>query len=1487
MFGARKGLFREPRASKDSTTLEVRSFFASTTRPPGDSFAPSTRVVGRFQLLRTLSAAPWLCEYVDISKTSHGRMYVVSEGGRRSLATLLSKSPAGCIRSLALLRRWALGIVEALAYLHEHGVVHRNLRPKNVLVDQADRIRLSDFGLYYLTGCGQDVAFPVGCPHYLAPETIAAGPMHREPSSPKTDVWALGVLLLELYFGTHVFGPDLSNIVGIFHMIMAWSDHGPAQLAQEPDIDPLFADFVRQCLCPRPADRPSSAALFGHPFLDPDTHSTASEKAQPAAEVIGPQIWFKRPHLFEDRLAISLVKVSQSQSDSTLPPSTPSADVGYSSGLSSGDRGQFATAPGRYPLLLTELVHYWRMLGGDLDSLVIKTGIANVPATSRLPALVRSGENVEEVLAAQQDFNLYNDAPTLLPLDAVWSKLDAFEKGLIKGDTATYRDDWKHIPSFSAANMERIWESWNSTAGIKLSLAAREADLSYQYFRTRSMYRLLCKYPSSASLIRHEAVSDIPPLLRGRIWAALLQVRGDTDALYAAFDKDTEADTDRQYNELLSSPVGHAKLKRILKAWIECERGRHVYWQGLDSMCAPFLALNFDDEALAFASMRSFISSFCQGFFVHDNSKLMREFMLAFRYILSFHDPELSSHLHSIGLGPELFAISWFMTLYAHVFPLDKIFHLWDLFLVGPQFMFIFVGVSILQQHRDQLLESDFNQAMMLFSEMPAVNVEQCIIYSIQAAKITPPSILSHLQADHASSPQDHNAWDVIKRFSFMNNKRGIVGGISLSDFLELRRWAVVLDTRALESFKEGHAAGSIHVVTDQLQSLSFGLKIALARGRFIVVVSSGSEESNQASLFAALLVREKQPRVSLLVVTEPDVLLQSSHTGFCKCAPQPSSGYAEQGVPTAEPLPDEPLADEALFVSNFKLFWPEDVRPVKRAAWLLGWLIGPNAACVAGVLPAARTFAQELVEFQELDRPGDRPPPSVIGIARTPASSKDSAHLRELEERLRSTCSAWISVALDSTGRIPAIGEIDFGASLRFVQGRYTIFYSRPSYRSLQYFSTYPLVLDLSQINGLQDQAYGDPEHDRVQRAAMALKMGVHVDAAYSAISYPPSENIEQILGKINAAKYADRVIARIARAHTTKPRHGAWGHFRRAFVQHISRPVWRAFLSFASAILFVLRVAIDMMLWLLNLNLPGTAVSLVKLSTALQQIDLRLQQLQFWPAQYAMWSLSSTKLSAKAQAQYIGFFNTVWLIANDIIIGLALGTVLVDYRYPIARIISVTLHSLTIETVDTMITWLMGCPGGLKLNVELNSFLGELFGWLVLSWSELFVAAANRLPAVIYVIGHLGVFGATMPIAVFMDLVMLSTMHLHLFYTISAKMYYWQVAVIQSLFTLFQGKKRNALRKRVDSAEYDLDQLLLGTCFFTLLVFLFPTVGVYYLLFCIYRIGVVLVHAAFEIVLAFFNHFPLFALMLRVKDPLRLPQGIQFEPQLTQMHR
>ena len=88
-------------------------------------------------------------------------------------------------------------------------------------------------------------------------------------------------------------------------------------------------------------------------------------------------------------------------------------------------------------------------------------------------------------------------------------------------------------------------------------------------------------------------------------------------------------------------------------------------------------------------------------------------------------------------------------------------------------------------------------------------------------------------------------------------------------------------------------------------------------------------------------------------------------------------------------------------------------------------------------------------------------------------------------------------------------------------------------------------------------------------------------------------------------------------------------------------------------------------------------------------------------------------------------------------------------------------------------------------------------------------------------------------------------------------------------------------------------MDQLLLGTIVFTLIAFLFPTVAAYYLFFAVVRLphhsfsafaashdvvwqirlNVILVHASLETVLAFMNHFPLFAIMLRVKNPSRLP--------------
>lgn len=71
-------------------------------------------------------------------------------------------SSGGRIRDLDLLDSWIQQILHALCRLHKNGIVHRNLALKNILLDPANRIKLSDYGLFHITGYGADVSFPVG-----------------------------------------------------------------------------------------------------------------------------------------------------------------------------------------------------------------------------------------------------------------------------------------------------------------------------------------------------------------------------------------------------------------------------------------------------------------------------------------------------------------------------------------------------------------------------------------------------------------------------------------------------------------------------------------------------------------------------------------------------------------------------------------------------------------------------------------------------------------------------------------------------------------------------------------------------------------------------------------------------------------------------------------------------------------------------------------------------------------------------------------------------------------------------------------------------------------------------------------------------------------------------------------------------------------------------------------------------------------------------
>lgn len=299
-----------------------------------------------------------------------------------------------------------------------------------------------------------------------------------------------------------------------------------------------------------------------------------------------------------------------------------------------------------------------------------------------------------------------------------------------------------------------------------------------------------------------------------------------------------------------------------------------------------------------------------------------------------------------------------------------------------------------------------------------------------------------------------------------------------------------------------------------------------------------------------------------------------------------------------------------------------------------------------------------------------------------------------------------------------------------------------------------------------------------------------------------------------------------------------------------------------------------------------PGSkpiSFSLTSVSASARQLDVRISQLVVAPrlASRLRYLRKQQKLPIdEIAAPYIGLWNAVWLIANDIILGYAASVLLLQYRSELAQLSRSLSERYLLESVLWLLSWLENWPAGLKLNTELSLFFSDAYSSLTMAWhAQGMTHILLRLESVIAAIALTGRFmGVTMVLCMVQDLVSVCTLHITIFYTLSFRTMRAFVYVLSSLFDVFRGKKRNALRGgRLDNASYELDQLLLGTLLFTLVAFLFPTVYVYYLAFGLLRFGVVAFEAGVvETCLALLNHLPLFALMLRVKDPHRLPAGM-----------
>jgi serine/threonine protein kinase len=167
--------------------------------------------------------------------------------------TLRQRHPRGSRLSCAQVVSYVQQIAEALQYAHEHKLVHRDVKPENMLIDEDGTILLSDFGLvtFARSSGTQTTGDMRGTVIYMAPEQL-----HGKPRT-ASDQYALGIVVYEWLCGKRPFSGSFAEIASQ-HILAA----PPSLRAQVPDLPPAVERVVFTALEKHPADRFKNVSAF-------------------------------------------------------------------------------------------------------------------------------------------------------------------------------------------------------------------------------------------------------------------------------------------------------------------------------------------------------------------------------------------------------------------------------------------------------------------------------------------------------------------------------------------------------------------------------------------------------------------------------------------------------------------------------------------------------------------------------------------------------------------------------------------------------------------------------------------------------------------------------------------------------------------------------------------------------------------------------------------------------------------------------------------------------------------------------------------------------------------------------------------------------------------------------------------------------------------------------------------------------------------------
>ncbi|CAE1313377.1 SLK [Acanthosepion pharaonis] len=158
---------------------------------------------------------------------------------------------------------------QALDFLHNSKIIHRDLKAGNVLLTMDGQVKLADFGVSAKnTKTNQRRDSFIGTPYWMAPEVILCEAIKDSPYNYKADIWSLGITLIEF---AQIEPPN--NDMHPMRVLIKIQKSDPPTLDHPSRWSNLFSNFISRCLVKDPELRPTAAELLEHPFIKDFTNN--------------------------------------------------------------------------------------------------------------------------------------------------------------------------------------------------------------------------------------------------------------------------------------------------------------------------------------------------------------------------------------------------------------------------------------------------------------------------------------------------------------------------------------------------------------------------------------------------------------------------------------------------------------------------------------------------------------------------------------------------------------------------------------------------------------------------------------------------------------------------------------------------------------------------------------------------------------------------------------------------------------------------------------------------------------------------------------------------------------------------------------------------------------------------------------------------------------------------------------------------------------